>query len=188
MDLRAQSLKTELDQKFSTILDECAGRLQRVEIKQQDLEEKMVSYNEKIDVHDERIFDIEKHLDDHSIPGIQKALLDLTNRVSNMENRFDSAISAGRDSLADDLRDTICELTRKIEFLVARLKKHERQMIDINTELKDKFLIINGIPETEDEDLVDIVVEEFRSTTNDSPDCQIEIERYDIDMVYRTGL
>lgn len=187
LDLRAQSLKTELDQKFNTILDECAGRLQRVEIKTQDLEEKIVSHGEKLDIQDERIFDIETHLDQNSLQGIQNALLDMSNRVGDLENKFDSATSAGRDSLADDLRDTIWELTRKIEYLSARLKKHDSQIIDINTELKDKYLVINGIVETENEDLVAIVVEEFLSTIEKSPACEIQIERFDIDMVYRTG-
>lgn len=84
-----------------------------------------------------------------TLSDIQNALLELNSKFCILENSQDDVVSSGKVALAESLRGIIMDLSCKIEFLLAKLKKHNKQFIDINSEMKDTYLVINGITRIE---------------------------------------
>lgn len=78
-------------------------------------------------------------------------------------------------------------LAKKTEYLEAKLSKHDRQFIDVNTELKDKFISISGTAGDPNENLLQVVIDKVNEMLRAALHEPFEISRDDIDMVYRSG-
>lgn len=187
LDGKLVTLQSDLEDKMGAMLEECKGRMDRVEGSQKKQEDKNKKVDEKLEDLDDRLAGVEKHLEVNSIPSVQSAVLDLTNKLGDLEGRLDQAVAKGNGIMAEELKRIICDMSRQIEYLKAKLKKHDKQFLDVNADLRDRHLVINGIQETDEEDLLDIVLGELDMTIPNSAGCDMEITRWDIDMVYRSG-
>lgn len=185
MDKRIQAGHAELDTKMDKILSEQRDRFERLELAQHEQELRWGKYQEDKHHQDERVAMLENHLKDMRIGEMKDKIQDLTLQIENLERQVGEA--KGSEGLSDEMKRVMYMMIRKIVYLESRLDKHERQLLDVNADLKDKFMCINGLFEEQGENLLEKVLKNingmFRAALQDPP----FIQRDEIDMVYRTG-
>lgn len=74
-----------------------------------------------------------------------------------------------------------------MEYHESRLKRHEGVFLDVFAELRDKAISINGLPEEQNQNLLDKDLDNINAVVRAAIVNPNPINRHDIDMVYRTG-
>lgn len=87
----------------------------------------------------------------------------------------------------DNYDKAIQEIIRKLEYQSSRLDKHDRKFMEVYFDLKDKYLSIGGIPESRNENLLELVLNEFNDMLRAALPDPEPITQADVDMVYRSG-
>lgn len=65
--------------------------------------------------------------------------------------------------------------------------QHDRQFLEVFTDLRDKYMSVKGLPEEPNEFLMGKIIEDINTTLHTGSNNPVRISHDDIDLVYRSG-
>lgn len=184
LDKKVQAVHADLDLKLDKMAKEQSVRFEKIEEMLQDHENKLETCANRLTNHEGRIDKVESVLQDADVDGLKAVIQELKSRLTFLENKS-SSDSWLKDK--DDYDKLLYGIVRKQQYHDTRFVKHERKFLDVNVDLKEKYMSIGGIPEERNEDLMTVVLDNINNMLRAALPNPIPITRVDIDMVYRTG-
>lgn len=178
-----QTIHTDLDRKLDGFMKEQSVRLESIERIQQGHELELNKVNKKLGNQDERMGKLNRDLADMNIGDFRSTVRELWGKVELIEEEQKSE----RKGLTEEQGQFMYEVARRLEYHESRLKRHEGTFLDVFTELRDKAISINGLPEEPNENLLDKVLDNINALISAAVVNPVPINRGDLDMVYRTG-
>lgn len=186
------AIHTDLDKKLDGFMRDQAARFEIVERiqKGQDLQirevkEKLDFHNEKIVSFDDKWNSLNREFTDLNIGELRSTVLELRDKVEDLEKN--QAEIQNQKGWTEEQSQFMYEVARRLEYHESRLKRHDGVFLDVFAELRDKAISINGLPEEQNENLLDKVLVNINAMIAAAIVNPIPINRNDIDMVYRTG-
>lgn len=184
LDKRVSAVHSDLDMKLDRLARDQSVRFEKIENLLQDHENKLDTCTNQLKNYENRIGEIEAKLRDTDIEGLKLTIRDLESRLRSVENKpnIDSWSSD-----KDEYDKLLYGIVRKQQYHDTKFHRHERKFLDVNVDLKEKYMSIGGIPEDRNEDLLSLVLSNINNMLGTALTNPIPITREDIDMVYRTG-
>lgn len=177
------TIHTDLDRKLDGFMREQTVRLESIEKRQQGQELELNLVNEKLGTHDDRINKIDRDLADMNIHDLKTSVQELRNKIDELEEKQ----SSEHKGFTEEQAQFMYEVARRLEYHESRLKRHDSTFLEVFTDLRDKAISINGLPEEQNENLLDKVLDNINALIRVAVQNPVPISHVDLDMVYRTG-
>lgn len=211
LDKKVVAIHSNLDGKLEKLAGEQSNRFERIESLLQEHEGGINFCREKLSTHNERLDNAEMRdrEQDIGINTCREKIHSQEGRLERLETEYREKIAELNDYISrlnmrikdmevknaannwstdkDNYDQTLQEIIRKLEYQNSRLDKHDRKFMDVYVDLKDKYLSIGGIPENRNENVLELVLNEFNDMLRVALPDPEPITRADVDMVYRSG-
>lgn len=186
LDGKVRRIQTDLGKRFQKLNLKHNAKFERLEQIQIETDRKVVEYRAQIDRQNAKIEQLESDLKNTAIDRVKEALLQVEKRQAELEEKL-SSLSDARGPNTENFRDLLVNLAKKIEYLESKLKRHDRQFLEVNTDLREKYMSIDVLREEENENILQKVIQHINGTLQNARENAIQLSVNDIDMVYRTG-
>lgn len=184
LDKRVSAVHSDIDMKMNRLAQEQSTRFERIEGLLQEYENRLDTCTTQLSNYEKRLGEVEIKIRDSDTDGLKSAIRELESRLGLLEEKPSS------DSWSTDKEEydkQLYGIVRKQQYHDTKLVKHERKFMDVNVNLKEKYMSIGGIPEDQNENLLNVVLDNINNMLRAAIPNAIPITREDIDMVYRTG-
>lgn len=183
LNQRVHTFHNETDKKLDLLVKEQRIRFEKIEETQHDQQVQLTKVNERLASHDDKVKKLDRDFQDMNIYDLKATVRELTSRIQILENR-DTTENVG---MTEEQAQCVYQLARRLEYHESKLVRHDSLFLDVFTEIRDKAMSINGIPEEQYENLLEKVLYNLNCMIAAAIRDPIPLDRNDIDMVYRAG-
>lgn len=183
LNQRLHVSQSEIERKLDLLVKEQRNRFEKIEEIQRDQQAQLTKVNECLVSQDEKVNKINRDFQDMNIHDLRTTVRELATRIQELENR-DTNENHG---MTEEQAQCVYQLARRLEYHESKLVRHDSLFMDVFTEIRDKAMSINGIPEEQYENLLEKVLYNLNCMIRAAVRDPIPLDRNDIDMVYRAG-
>lgn len=184
---RVQNSHDEMDLKLNAIVNEQKMISDRLDRQKREVENRLGDCQDRLEGYGNRIFSLEERLGSFDHGELREAIFDLADKFQSCDIRVDEIMERGNVAESESLKQLIGEMSKKIQYLETKSMVHDRRLLEVSCDLKERYMTIAGVREQLGENLVEVVLAELRNTISRTPNCNMEIYCADLDMVYRAG-
>lgn len=187
LDRKMYNPKSDLESKFEHFASEHKKRMEFLEGAHTDFETRLANYQKTIDEQEKKIETLKEELQKTDIDNLRGVVSSLQEKITDIMEKVDRQDNSPKSADLEDIRQIIVALAKKSDYHDSKLNKHDRQFLEVYTDLKDKYMAIDGLQEGKNEFLMGKVIDDINSTLQAGSNNPICISHDDIDLVYRTG-
>lgn len=141
LDIKVKKIQVDVSKRLQKFNGENVSKFTRLEQIQLEIDGKVNEYLLQIDRQNAKIEHLEIELKNSGIERLREVVFQLEKRQEELEEKL-SQQSDARGPGMEDFRDVLVGLSKKIEYLEAKLRRHDRQFIEVNTDLREKYMSV----------------------------------------------